>query len=109
MWGGAKAFAPLVRTPFSRNPEVGRQHLRDRVTVTLDSGELREAAALYERAVDLTPTQQDKLTCRRNAENLTKRAAIMEAGAEKFIRRLGAVLAGLAAVLMAWLCARFLF
>ena len=36
--------------------------------------ELLEAASLYKRAVDLTPGQEDKIRCLRNASNLTRQA-----------------------------------
>jgi len=36
--------------------------------------ELLEAASLYKRAVDLTPGQEDKVQCLRNATNLTRQA-----------------------------------
>jgi len=66
--------------------------------------ELMEAANLYKRAVDLTPGQEDKVQCLRNATNLTKQADGLVSATRKITMMLQAFGACGALCLVVCLC-----
>jgi tetratricopeptide (TPR) repeat protein len=66
--------------------------------------ELLEAASLYKRAVDLTPGQEDKVQCLRNATNLTRQADGLLSATKKITMMLQAFGACGALCLVVCLC-----